>query len=248
MPTRPGTPDPSGSTSDHSAFGGLGGGLNFFQDWLKAAGSALPHLAGKQSAPGMPAWSMPTLDPEELDKRIQDLKTVQFWLEQNARMIAMTIQGLEVQRMTLSTLKGMNVSVDALREKLMARVPDTPVTPPEASTPDSAQPSPPSEASESAGADMVNPMQWWNTLTQQFSHLATQATQTAQSVGESVGASMTDMMAKAQAATAAAAQSASEPAATSASAKKSPASKTGRKTASKPASKAAAPRPRASKR
>jgi hypothetical protein len=30
---------------------------------------------------------------------------VQFWLEQNARMLATTIQALEVQRMTLSTLQ-----------------------------------------------------------------------------------------------------------------------------------------------
>ena len=41
---------------------GLGAGLGFFQDWLKAAGSALPNMPGAAAAAntGMPAWSMPT--------------------------------------------------------------------------------------------------------------------------------------------------------------------------------------------
>ena len=43
---------------------------------------------------------------------------MQFWLEQNARMLGATIQALEVQRMTLSTLKTMNVQMADLRESL----------------------------------------------------------------------------------------------------------------------------------
>lgn len=213
MPTRPSSPDPTGATQADqgnnpfaSMGAGLGAGLGFFQDWLKAAGSALPNMPGATAAAnaGMPAWSMPTLDPQELEKRIQDLKTVQFWLEQNARMIAMTIQGLEVQRMTLSTLKGMNVSMDALRESLKVR-PDA--APPSAPSPAAAPASAtrqdestagsddaPSNAGTATsgeagadGADLINPMRWWDTLTQQFTHLASQAAQT---VGDSVGESM----------------------------------------------------------
>jgi hypothetical protein len=222
MPTRPPSPDPTGATSGDAGNpfatlgAGLGAGLDFFQDWIKAAGSALPNLQGATGGgtPGMPAWTMPTLDPAELEKRIQDLKTVQFWLEQNARMIAMTIQGLEVQRMTLSTLKGMNVSMDALRESLKARSSEPPPPPPSAGyhsafhTPpaDSAPPqasanvgaansddSPPPGAggkpdnAAGEGAELINPMRWWDTLTQQFTHLASQAAQT---VGDSVGESM----------------------------------------------------------
>ena len=63
-------------------------------------------------------WVAPTLDPAELEKRIDELRTVQFWLEQNARMLATTIQALEVQKMTLSTLKTMNVQMGDLRESL----------------------------------------------------------------------------------------------------------------------------------
>ena len=124
MTTRAHDSDPTGSShAGAQPFAGLGAGLGFFQDWMKAAGAAMPGMSAPTGAgiPGVPSWSVPTLDPDELDKRIQELKTVQFWLEQNSRMIAMTIQGMEVQKMTLSTLKGMNVSMDALRDTLKAQ-------------------------------------------------------------------------------------------------------------------------------
>ena len=84
-------------------------GFEFLQGLVKNAGSALP---------GIGQWVAPTLNPEELSKRIEELRTVQFWLEQNARMLAATIQALEVQRMTLSTLKSMNVPLADLRDSL----------------------------------------------------------------------------------------------------------------------------------
>ena len=180
MPTRPNSPDPSrpdGTASAYSGLGaGLGAGMDFFQDWFKAASSALPHLSG-QSATGTSAWTLPSLDPEELDKRIKELKTVQFWLEQNARMIGMTIQTLEVQRMTLDTLKGMKVPMDALRESLKARV--QPAAPePEPAAPAAPAAAPDEPATPDAAA--VNPMQWWSTLTEQFTNLAQQAVQAGQ--------------------------------------------------------------------
>jgi hypothetical protein len=222
MPTRPPSPDPSGDTPRANAFGGPRAGLDFFQDWLKAAGSALPNMPGTAASSGMGSWAMPTLDPEELDKRIQDLKTVQFWLEQNTRMVAMSIQGLEVQKMTLSALKGMNVSMDSLRDALTARTAATsapsanPPPPPSSPAPSplhAAWPSSPfasraptpevsgsddppeapkaaeaeGDATASADPDLINPMRWWNTLTEQFTHLASQTAQT-------VGTSMNDLL------------------------------------------------------
>src|SRR4051812_39274180 len=85
---------------DKSSFAKFMPGFDFMQSLAKNAGAALP---------GIGQWVAPTLDPEELTKRIEELRTVQFWLEQNARVLAATIQALEVQRMTLSTLKTMNV-------------------------------------------------------------------------------------------------------------------------------------------
>ena len=52
-------------------------GFEFLQGLVKNAGAAIPSVG---------QWIAPTLDPAEIDKRIEELRTVQFWLEQNARM------------------------------------------------------------------------------------------------------------------------------------------------------------------
>src|ERR1700712_3940059 len=95
--------------SDIPNFAKLVPGFDFLQGLVKNAGSALPNMG---------QWVAPTLNPEELQKRIDELKTVQFWLEQNAKMLGTTIQALEVQRMTLSTLKTMNVQMTDLRDAM----------------------------------------------------------------------------------------------------------------------------------
>src|SRR6476660_5721874 len=100
--------------ADAPSFTKLVPGFDFLQGLVKNAGSALPNIG---------QWVAPTLNPEELEKRIEELRTVQFWLEQNARMLGATIQALEVQRMTLSTLTTMNVQMDDLRESLKIRLP-----------------------------------------------------------------------------------------------------------------------------
>lgn len=247
MPTRPTSPDPSGDTPRASAFSGLGAGLDFFQDWLKAAGSALPNMPGHTATPGLSSWAMPTLDPEELDKRIQDLKTVQFWLEQNSRMVAMTIQGLEVQKMTLSTLKGMNVSLDSLRDALKVPVPEA--TGSDDAPAETASATPSGGDASAAGAELINPMRWWDTLTEQFTHLASQASQTAQTVGTSMSdlLAQTAQTAQSHQAAKAAATAATETAAPKASARqaaagKSPARKATSRAAPKGAAKPAAKR------
>jgi hypothetical protein len=98
--------------ADAPSFSKFVPGFDFLQGLLKNAGSKLPHMG---------QWIAPTLDPQELDKRIEELKTVQFWLEQNAKMLAATIQALEVQRMTLSTLKSMNVPLAPMAEAFKLR-------------------------------------------------------------------------------------------------------------------------------
>lgn len=56
------------------------------------------------SLPGMVA---PTFDVDELDKRIKDMKAVEGWLRMNLSMLQMTIQSLEMQRTTVSTVQAM---------------------------------------------------------------------------------------------------------------------------------------------
>ncbi|KGH29111.1 MULTISPECIES: PhaM family polyhydroxyalkanoate granule multifunctional regulatory protein [Comamonas] len=97
-------------SGDASAFG-FGKfipGFDFLQGLAQSAGAAANPMGR------VPQWVAPTVSVEEVDKRIAELKAVQFWLEQNSRALAATIQALEVQRMTLSTLKDMNVSMSEL--------------------------------------------------------------------------------------------------------------------------------------
>ena len=158
-------------------------GFDFLKNLTPAAGS------GGAPAPG---WVAPTLDPEELEKRIQELKTVHFWLEQNTKAVAATIQALEVQRMTLSTLKGMNLSFHELAEslKVNAQASAAPFASaaPEAAAPQAEAPAPKAAkpAAKSAGksskakgaaAAGIDPSQWWGALTDQFQHIAHKAMQ-----------------------------------------------------------------------
>ena len=164
--------------SDNTAFTKLVPGFDFLQGLLQNAGSALPNMG---------SWVAPTLNPEELEKRIEELRTVQFWLEQNARMLGATIQALEVQRMTLSTLKTMNVQMADLRDSLKIKLPES-AAPSEAETPaeleSAAEKSaakarrstaPATGATATAPAGVVDPMQWWGALTKQFTQLAASA-------------------------------------------------------------------------
>ena len=58
----------------------------------------------------LPGLVTPTLDTDELEKRIADLKAVEGWLKTNLGMLQMTIQGLEMQRATLSALQAISQS------------------------------------------------------------------------------------------------------------------------------------------
>ncbi len=64
----------------------------------------------------LPGMVTPTFDVEELDKRIKDLKAVEGWLRMNLSMLQMTIQSLEMQRTTVSTVQAMGrMAADAAR-------------------------------------------------------------------------------------------------------------------------------------
>ena len=126
-------------------------------EFLKQFAQANPTAA----MPSAAQWVTPTLDPAELDKRIQDLKSVQFWLDQNAKALSATIQALEVQRMTLSTLQSMNVGIADVAAAMTGK--------PAASA------SAKSSATDKAAASAIDPMQWWGAIGQQFQTIAAQA-------------------------------------------------------------------------
>lgn len=69
---------------------------------------AWQNLAGAGAGAGAlggTAMVAPPMSLEELDRRINELRTVENWLRMNLSMLSSTIQGMEVQRATIATLK-----------------------------------------------------------------------------------------------------------------------------------------------
>ena len=71
----------------------------------------LKSLWGNTGMP-LPGLVTPTLDTNELEKRIADLKAVEGWLKTNLGMLQMTIQGLEMQRATLAAFQAISQSAN----------------------------------------------------------------------------------------------------------------------------------------
>ena len=107
--------------SENNAFGfaKLVPGFDFLQNLAKGASQTLPQM------PNLSNWVAPTLNLEELEKRIGELKAVHFWLDQNSKALGATIQALEVQKMTLATLKGMNFNMGDIANALTLKATDT---------------------------------------------------------------------------------------------------------------------------
>lgn len=98
-----------------------------------------------------------TMNVEELDRRIAELRSVESWLRMNLSMLDSAIQGMEVQRATITTLKsfvGKMSSMDPMAAA--AALGGTASKDASASF---------NEAAQSASA-------WWNLLQQQFSNIA----------------------------------------------------------------------------
>ena len=168
------------SDTDTTGFGKFVPGFDFLQGLAKGASNNIPQM------PNLGNWVAPTLNVDELEKRIEELKAVHFWLEQNSRALGATIQALEVQKMTLSTLKGMNFNIgdvaNALKlraaesvhtgvQRVTERAASTAKTITDVATGHSGAGAKVSKAAAGVGA-MVDPLQLWGALTQQFQQIA----------------------------------------------------------------------------
>lgn len=172
------------NTPDMSGFGKFVPGFDFLQNLAKqAAGSTAPSIP---QLPNLGNWVAPTLNVEELDKRIEELKAVQFWLDQNAMALKATIQALEVQKMTLATLKGMNFNFADVANAFKLKAADTATTvgtlagsvlpkATSATAASSTESESTSDKPDAAAAGVIDPMQWWGALTQQFGQIAATA-------------------------------------------------------------------------
>lgn len=154
------------------------------------------------TGPGGLASSLPMAPPmnlEDLDRRIAELRSVENWLRMNLSMLSSTIQGMEVQRSTISTLRAFvdsaaNMDMAAVRESGAASPLEVvlglkPAPKPAAAAPKAAENGnakgqdaasaagePPSAApgmSEQMGAAAQSASKaWWDLLQQQFNQIA----------------------------------------------------------------------------
>jgi len=170
------------SNSDTSGFGKFVPGFDFLQNLAKGASGGLSSGAAASGMPNLSQWLAPSLNVEDLEKRIEELKHVQFWLEQNSRALAATIQALEVQKLTMATLKGMNFSMG-----MPSAAPASSGWPMPAAATTQAEPVKPAPATvkaaepaanaagEKPAAGVIDPLQLWGSLTQQFQTIASNA-------------------------------------------------------------------------
>ena len=185
--------------STFTDFGKLVPGFDFLQNLTRQATASAGQ--GQPKMPQLGHWIAPTMSVEELEKRIAELKAVQFWLDQNATALKATIQALEVQKMTLATLHGMNVNMTEMAKAFSVKMPESSPSPaavestkgfrfpgfevPESSdehrepTPandaDASDEAPTADAKDSNKPGGVDPMQWWGALTHQFQSIAASA-------------------------------------------------------------------------
>lgn len=176
------------SDAQNAGFAKYVPGFDFLQNLAKNTSQAVPQM------PNLANWIAPTLNEEELEKRISELKAVHFWLDQNTKALGATVQALEVQKMTLATLKGMNFNMGDVANAFKLKAADTmaagvqKVTEKAVATAhtvaevaekteevakkvtDVAKP-----AASAAAAGLVDPMQLWHALTTQFQTIAASA-------------------------------------------------------------------------
>jgi hypothetical protein len=211
------------SDTSGSGFGKFVPGFEFLQSLAGQAAGGVAQGIGN-SIPQMPNlgnWVAPTFNVEDLEKRIEELKAVHFWLDQNSKALGATIQALEVQKMTLATLKNMNFSLGDVANALKIKAADavagftgaaaapapaptqfaglevpprtygTPAAPEpeveaeddEEEAPEAAAPPDPEprkkpvrkSAAPAPAGGVVDPLQWWGALSQQFQNIAATA-------------------------------------------------------------------------
>ncbi|MDZ4127396.1 MAG: PhaM family polyhydroxyalkanoate granule multifunctional regulatory protein [Hydrogenophaga sp.] len=236
------------SDASSSGFGKFVPGFEFLQNLAGQAAGGVAQGIGQNipQLPNLGSWVAPTFNVEDLEKRIEELKAVHFWLDQNSKALGATIQALEVQKMTLSTLKSMNFSMGDVANALKIKAADalagftgatTAAAPaqfagleiPERTYGNPAAAGPDEEAEEEETAEsepmpeparkskvrqstpatpapaaggVVDPMQWWGAISQQFQQIASNAMkdvakQTALDTTRQVASGLTDQAVKA---------------------------------------------------
>lgn len=109
----------------------------------------------------LPGMVTPSFDVEEIEKRVSDLKAVEGWLKMNLSMLQMTIQSLEMQCVTLNTVKAMS--------SMVANQPPA----------DAQQTAAPPPVGGIGGEDLAQAAMWpWNLMQQMQNQMQAQTTAT----------------------------------------------------------------------
>ncbi|MFP5411813.1 MAG: PhaM family polyhydroxyalkanoate granule multifunctional regulatory protein [Gammaproteobacteria bacterium] len=140
----------------------------------------------------LPPNMAPTVDPDEVARRVSELKAVEQWLTMNLSMLRGTIQALEIQQGTLAALRAFGAAGAAAAGPAAAS-PAAANDPADASgagaaareplrgesKADPAEEAPAADAPSAAGApsapDALNPVAWWDMLQKQFGEVAAAA-------------------------------------------------------------------------
>ena len=153
-------------------------------EMMRQAWQGLASTGGANAA----AMSAP-VSVEDLEKRIADMRAVENWLRMNLSMLSSTIQGMEVQRSTIATLKSFMTSAagaapnsngpSPLEVALGMMSPAPAGSGPSSKTAAGSAKSKDSADADKAGAS-VAAQAWWDMVQKQFDTLAAATTATLQ--------------------------------------------------------------------
>jgi hypothetical protein len=173
-------------------------------DFMKNMWSSMGVPGMNMQGTGIPGMVMPSLSVEEINKKITDLKAVESWLALNMTMLRSTIQALEVQAATITTLQTMGQSFTASMAPAAKATPSGAdnATAASAAAPNGdagnghekmhGAPEPTSKDESDAAsltAPLVNAAAWWNMLQDQFKQAVGSAMMAEPSAGAESAAS-----------------------------------------------------------
>ncbi len=93
--------------------------LNPFANGMPSAGGFTNPFAGLQGAnPLDPQAMMKAIDPEEIDRRINEMRTVETWLKFSLSTLEMSIKTMQMQRDAYASFRTINETAKAGAEKV----------------------------------------------------------------------------------------------------------------------------------
>ena len=149
--------------------------LNFVKKlWGQMGVPGMQSMPG-MTIPGMATMAVPSMSVEDLDKRIQELKTVESWLNVNMTMLRNTIQAMEVQRATIATLHSLSSTMTKTMQGMGSGEAMNPFSARPAAKAEPEQESQPESPADSQAKsdEEVSPLiaqsaAWWHNVQDQF--------------------------------------------------------------------------------